>query len=255
MLKVKFISSLDKVFLDQTPEEFDTLEKISVLRGERLSLQLVYAFDADDVHTRPLFHTPIFTGELAKYLTVRNVKPIAVTKYEGDSSTPHLAEYLRFPPGLFPDLLSPLADGRVFAICDKITETLWVDIDVPSDMSAGEFELGVRIDNVEDPVALGSGESFPVAETKIRIEVIAATLPEQKLMHTEWFYTDCIASYHNVEVWSEKHWEYIENYARVAVKNGINMLLTPVFTPPLDTAIGGERLTTQLVGIKKNGKT
>jgi hypothetical protein len=31
------------------------------------------------------------------------------------------------------------------------------------------------------------------------------------------------------------------------------MLLTPVFTPPLDTAIGGERLTTQLVGIKKSG--
>ena len=31
------------------------------------------------------------------------------------------------------------------------------------------------------------------------------------------------------------------------------MLLTPVFTPPLDTAMGGERLTTQLVGIKKSG--
>ena len=29
------------------------------------------------------------------------------------------------------------------------------------------------------------------------------------------------------------------------------MLLTPVFTPPLDTEIGGERLTTQLVDVKK----
>ncbi len=58
---------------------------------------------------------------------------------------------------------------------------------------------------------------------------------------------------HNVPVWSERHWEVIENFAKVAVKNGINMLLTPVFTPPLDTAVGGERLTTQLVGIKKSG--
>lgn len=33
------------------------------------------------------------------------------------------------------------------------------------------------------------------------------------------------------------------------------MLLTPVFTPPLDTEVGGERLTVQLVDVKlENGK-
>ena len=37
---------------------------------------------------------------------------------------------------------------------------------------------------------------------------------------------------------------------KVAVKNGINMILTPVFTPELDTYVGGERLTTQLVDIE-----
>lgn len=31
--------------------------------------------------------------------------------------------------------------------------------------------------------------------------------------------------------------------------SGINVLLTPVFTPPLDTAVGGERPTVQLVDI------
>lgn len=30
---------------------------------------------------------------------------------------------------------------------------------------------------------------------------------------------------------------------------GINMLLTPIFTPPLDTAVGGERTTVQLIDI------
>ena len=38
----------------------------------------------------------------------------------------------------------------------------------------------------------------------------------------------------------------------MAAKNGINLLLTPVFTPPLDTTVGGERRTTQLVGVTKN---
>ena len=31
------------------------------------------------------------------------------------------------------------------------------------------------------------------------------------------------------------------------------MLLTPVFTPPLDTAVGGERRTVQLVDVKAEG--
>ncbi|MBR6773852.1 MAG: DUF4091 domain-containing protein, partial [Clostridia bacterium] len=47
--------------------------------------------------------------------------------------------------------------------------------------------------------------------------------------------------------------EIIENFMRVAVKNGINMILTPLVTPPLDTAIGGERPTAQLVGVTVEG--
>lgn len=34
-----------------------------------------------------------------------------------------------------------------------------------------------------------------------------------------------------------------------AVRYGVNMLLTPIFTPPLDTAVGGERPTVQLVEV------
>lgn len=33
----------------------------------------------------------------------------------------------------------------------------------------------------------------------------------------------------------------------------MNMLYTPLFTPPLDTAVGGERMTVQLVGMEKAG--
>ena len=54
-------------------------------------------------------------------------------------------------------------------------------------------------------------------------------------------------------MWSDEHWRIVENFARVAVENGINTLLTPIFTPPLDTAVGGERTTVQLLGITKSG--
>ena len=253
MLRTKFISSLEKVFVDESFDKYPKLEKISALRGERLSLQLIYAYDHDDLHRTPAYHQPIFTGKLADYVSVREVKQMALTKYDGDSSYPSLAEYLRFPPGLFPDLLYPLIDGKYFGICDRVLDSLWIEIDIPSDMEVGEFDLGVSVIDVDYVDANRDDKNFVASEASIKIEVIGATLPDQTLIHTEWFHCDSLAQYYNVPVWSERHWEIIENFARVAVKNGINMLLTPVFTPPLDTKIGGERLTTQLISIKKNG--
>lgn len=97
-----------------------------------------------------------------------------------------------------------------------------------------------------------SGE-FKEEKRALELEVIPAVLPEQKLIFTQWFHCDCLASYYNVEVFSEEHWRIIENFVKTAVKNGINMLLMPVFTPPLDTEVGGERPTVQLVGVTKDG--
>ena len=80
-------------------------------------------------------------------------------------------------------------------------------------------------------------------------------LEPQRLIHTEWFHADCLASYYHVPMFGEEHWRILENFIRAAGReHGINMLLTPVFTPPLDTAVGGERPTTQLVDvIRENG--
>ena len=78
-----------------------------------------------------------------------------------------------------------------------------------------------------------------------------ARLPAQTLLHTEWFHADCLASYYGVAPLSEEHWRILENFIRAAgEEHGINMLLTPVFTPPLDTAVNGERLTVQLVDVR-----
>ena len=50
MLNLKFISSLEKVFPDQKIEDFATLETISALRGERISVQLIYSYEPNVVN-------------------------------------------------------------------------------------------------------------------------------------------------------------------------------------------------------------
>lgn len=56
---------------------------------------------------------------------------------------------------------------------------------------------------------------------------------------------------HKVPVFSEEHWTITGNYLENAVRYGINMLLTPILTPPLDTGVGLERPTVQLVDIAR----
>ncbi|MEG1979266.1 MAG: DUF4091 domain-containing protein, partial [Victivallaceae bacterium] len=74
-----------------------------------------------------------------------------------------------------------------------------------------------------------------------------------RLRNTHWFYCDCICRAHDCEMFSERFWTLLEKYFCNMIEHGINMILTPIFTPPLDTAPGSERMSCQLVKIRKNG--
>lgn len=76
------------------------------------------------------------------------------------------------------------------------------------------------------------------------------------LDHTSWrCQYHIVLDYYCTEAFDERHWKIIESFMKTAVKNGNNMILTPVFTPPLDTYVGGERPTVQLVDISiENGE-
>lgn len=242
MLKGYFTSSLEKAFADSRIEEYPKLEKISVLKGERLNLQFLYSYDRDNgesVYT--VRSAPVLEGALSKYCTVRKVMHIPVTL------TTHAEGYddnmLRVKPGLFPDVLDNLYYGGKTPLTADELFSLWIEIEIPKDFEAGESELSLSIDFAR----LG------IVKDSVKIEVINATLPDEDIYFTQWFHADCLANYYRVEVFSEEHWRIVENFARVAAKNGINMLLTPVFTPPLDTEVGGERRTTQLVDVTVTG--
>lgn len=146
------------------------------------------------------------------------------------------SDYLRTEPGIFPDVLFP-TDNTIEVLEEY--NGLWLSIEHMDE--GGEFPITVVfLENERE-----------IAKTELVLTVHNVCVPEQKLLVTQWFHTDCIADVHNVKVFSEEHWSLIEKYLKMASSHGINLILTPVLTPPLDTEVGGERTTVQLVEITK----
>ena len=242
MIQSKIVSSLENCFLDNHLEDFQSITKITALKNERISFQFICEL-TDDVNSR-YFLAPTIEGELAKYATIRDVRNVPVTL----PTFPGMFDdnYLRTTPGLYPDVLIPSPYGKKVFLLNGQLKTLWIEIDlrnVSDEIKAGESKLSICL----------AGDVSGYAQAEINVEIIDALLPEQELKLTQWFHCDGLAQYYHCEVWSERHWEIIENFAKTAVSNGINMLLTPLFTPSLDTYEGGERLTTQLIDVVKNG--
>lgn len=157
-------------------------------------------------------------------------------------------DYITFEPGLMPDILVPAKEQnntlRFFR-----TAGVWVELNIPEDMASGSYEIEFTVTAADNP-DMNNAETFT---KKLNLEVCEAVLPPQKLLFTQWFHVDCIADWYGLDIYSEKHWEYIEKFAALASELGMNMILTPVITPPLDTAVGTRRPCTQLVRIEKNG--
>lgn len=240
MILSKIISSMDKCFLDGNIQELKAVGKISMLKNEHLSLQLAYTeTERAAGHRRGLKLN--VKGALGEYVRVRKVENVPVTMPVYDNR--HDDNYLRTAPGLYPDVLMPLTYRDTVIVCAGHLRALWLDFEPKGALEAGDYETVIE---------LCEGENVVTTQT-VNIHIIGAELPENELYVTQWFHCDCLAHYYHTDAFSERHWEIIENFARTAVENGINLLLTPIFTPALDTYIGGERLTTQLIGVTRNG--
>lgn len=244
MLEVKFISSMEKCFLDQTPDEFAEVKKLRMYKNERASVQFL-AYNGEEANLASWFYLPRWEGGLSPYIKGRMVEN--VPNYMAAYATPKLVReadpgYLRTTPGLYPDVLMPLTRNGCIVMLHQQLRATFFDIELPADIASGSYPMTLRL--------IGGGGEV-VAEASLDIEVIDAVLPEEETRVTQWFYADALCDYYGVEAFSDRHFAICENFIKTAVKNGINMILTPVFTPPLDTAVGGERTTTQLLGVKR----
>ena len=235
--KVKLISSLAKVFPCREPE--NTIRKAAALRGERYSFQAAFFSTSQWLDVEVTVDSP-----LKEHIILRQVDLVPVDVFPFCEDQKLDDDSLMTEPGLAPDLLRPLWQNCVMT-AENQWRAMWVTVNVPADFAAGKYPVKLIFTAI-----LPTGKRKRLTTATLNLEVIDAVIPEQKLMVTHWFHSDCLAAFYRDEAFSPQHFEICRNFINNAVDHGMNMILTPIFTPPLDTQIGGERPTVQLVKIK-----
>ena len=232
----KTVSSLVK----QLPKsEFagGQISRASALYGEKFSFQALYMSEAQvnlGVHVKCV--SPL-SGSIKLY-SVRCVPSMLPVHALNDDY------YISDKPGMYPDVLEPVA-GPLTAL-KNIWQSVWVEVDVNDGYTPGDYDIDI---------VFSDNDGCEIGRTSLVLEIIGVNLPKQDTIVTQWFHADCIADVHRVEVLSENWWALVREYMLMASSHGQNMILTPVFTPPLDTQVGGERTTVQLVDVWFNNNT
>ncbi len=252
MLETVLLNSLEKVFPESNLEE-SRKPNLIAMKNEPLSFQVAYRLSSDSGKNEPLYvnvksDLPI-TAYSVGYVPVLQT---AVGNYPE-----------KYNPGLIPDMLfkksinSEIIENKfafdlawysekdentvLYAIRD-VWQSLWFQI------NENEATLKPGVYPVTIDFYSRANNKF-LCSTETSVEIVDAEIPAQKVLCTNWFHYDCITGMHHVDMLSDRFFEIFENYISVASKNGMNLLLTPFFTPSLDTPVGKERETIQLVGV------
>ena len=249
MIKTAIFSSLHKIFPDDCPT--CTKNEFSCLINEPLSFQAAFMSDSDD-------QTPVgFNLRIETDLPVSlyYVAPVPVLYHRDE---PHTL----FPDVLIPKKVNPTlknegyfwqdiwfeeGENKALFALKESWQSVWITVNENGkSVPAGKHKIALSF--------LNSYNCEEIAREEIIVEVINCKLPPQKVICTNWFHGDCLCDAHGIEPESDDFFTAVYNYARKAALNGQNMMFTPCFTPALDTYVGGERKTMQLVGIKALGK-
>ncbi len=224
------LSSLVKVFSDEKPAAKE-ISGFSMLKNERTSFQLAVLPNEDIAAS---VEVSGIDGKNVKVYSVRDVPVGLACNKDADDY------FLRKTSGNYPDVLERIGGG--ISLKKDRWQSVWIEINPKGEIS-GDFEVTVSLTACGKTLVSGA----------VTVEIIDAELPKQTLINTHWYHADCLCNYYKVEAFSQEFWRINENFVKTAVRYGINFILVPLFTPPLDTMVGGERLTIQLVGVKFSG--
>lgn len=246
-------SSLEKVFPDKRPTTINEGASLSLWRGSRGAVQLVYRrMDVKREMPQQYFKVDVLGASMS--CQMRNVRLIPSDYPCYGAYDPY---YITTKSGLFPDLLEPVESNEILPLTGQY-RSLWLSWDIPEDAEPGKYQITVRISAVEKKMVF-SGLYYEdenvagfVQDLHFTLKIGNCTLTKQSFIHTEWFHVDCLANYYGTQMYDAKHWEVIDHFMEAAHRHGINMLLTPIFTPPLDTPKNGVRRISQLIGIERN---
>lgn len=229
-MTVALYHSMDKVLPQECPTY--ALGQVSMLKNERFQC-LVY------VETSQKQNCKINVEGLGDaQVLFRRVKEVEV-KYAVSQNRDDYV--LSGEAGAYYDLLEDCSPS--LSLTDEKPNVFLLSVcGDKTPLTAGEKEIFVKVEGVESAVA-----SFSLT-------VVNCHLLPMDVFVTNWVHYDCISRVHNVELFSDGFYAVFERYLENYVAHGNNMLLTPLFTPPLDTEVGSERMTAQLVLVAYDGE-
>lgn len=218
--EIKILSSLEKIY-DRDKMPTDVYKGFSMLKNEKKSFQLAIEATED------------CTVVLEYVSTIKNIRIYTVEHIRSDFPMwkKGADDYYRFSEsGYYPDLLLP-SDGTVNV--KKGLTVIWFEVNAAFN-NEGKHRIEFSVGN---------------KKSSIEIEIIDAELDFKNFVYTCWFHSDCLMSYYKFDAFSDEYWRVTENFLKTAGEYGMNCVLTPIFTPPLDTQKGKERPTVQLIDI------
>jgi len=235
MLETRILAPIAKVFPEKAPEACEP--RFEGLLNETISFQLAVVNKSDAHYDRAYIRLEV-DSPIREFVRVRRVKYVPVRVPALNNADDYYLNDKK--PGLYPD---PLAEvpATGFYMLPNLWESFWFDVRPDNKLPAGDYPITIRLTVQDNPEEN--------REICVSIRIIGASLPKQSLIHTKWLHTDCLATYYNVPVFSEEYWRITENFIACAVEHGINTILTPTHTPPLDTRIGSYRPAVQLVDV------
>ena len=234
-VEYKIISSLDKYFSDSEPTLIENSK--TAFRNEEVNFQLAFKnINRYSVHDCKI----VINSEYAKYVKMYFVKNVPVTYVPIKGTDDY---YMSKNSGVYPDILQPIEDNTIYLIGEKWV-TVFVSVNIPIDIYVEKADFNFVLQNVK-------GEEL--ATLDYSISYINEMLEKNNLVLTNWFHIDGITGYHKVEPYTKKFYEIFSNYLDLFTEC-YNTILTPVFTPALDTEVGLKRKNVQLVEITQDEK-
>jgi hypothetical protein len=189
ILDTRVISSLEKVFPDCELQAAEW-KKGSMLSNEVYTFQIAYKWNSLLKKGVKLHVVSTIASSVTMYSV--GLMPVEMPAY-GD----HDDNVLRGKPGMYPDILYPICpDGLV--LLPHQWRSLWITVNPKGKVPPGEYTIEVLFETKEGDL---------LARESFEIEIIGMELPKQKLIFTQWFHSDCIATWYKTEVFSEEHWK------------------------------------------------
>lgn len=225
------ISALEKVRGDCRPQLYE--DKNSALFGERFGFQV--AFRCIGYGMFDIAYT--LEGVDAEHTDVYLVREVPCTYPVAADSDDYI---LTDSSCAMPDLLAPISQAGIVAR-DGYWQSFYIRF---HDLQPGEYAI---------KFSLFDGNKELLGSVNYTLCILPQKLPQNDLICTYWIHYDSLAEYYHLPLFSEAYNQILRSFLCDAVDHGLNMLLTPLFTPPLDTGIGKERMTVQLVDVKKTG--